>query len=969
MAADRGFGRMPARLRAVAVLLAVAGVTIGDHVDLRAKDEIKGEYLLRVAPDDLASVAATYNLRVDPDRRDGDLYVVYDDDDRLEDALELEVGSDQDVQLFERNRELVLPEAQPDVQLNLSTAAILEQIPGGSVATFQGQTVWTPYVEQPALDTIKLDGARARGRTGGGIVAVIDTGIDPTHPALKDALVPGFDFTRNTAGTPSEFADLVPSTATLLQLSTAAILERDEVRAMNPATAAVLELSTAAILETLPQGDKPPAAFGHGTMAAGLVRLIAPDAKIMAIKAFRGDGSSDVFDLARAVYYAVDHGARVINMSFSLPSESKELKRALDYAESKGVVCLASAGNQGTKGDVFPAAWSHAIGIGSTTIADARSSFSNYGDHVFELAAPGEGLITAWPGGRYAAAWGTSFSTAVVAGGAALLVDPAVTPTTAAAVVEADVIDRALREAKKLGKDLGRGRIDLDAAAAFRGNFSSGGGTILPPDGDDDSDSMQNADELKFGLDPTRNDAAEDPDGDGRTNAQELAAGTHPRGFWKAYLAEGATSTFFSTAIALANPSTTTPAKVLLRYQPAFGANVGQFIDLPAHARRTIAVREDLADLATAEFSTVVESDLPIGIDRTMSWDASAYGSDAERGITVGPQTEWYFAEGATHSGFDLFYLVQNPGENDAQLEITFLRHAPLPPLVVTAAVPAATRRTIWVDTIPGLDASDVSAIIRSSNGVPVLVERAMYLNSGGRVFAAGHSAAAVPAPATRWFLAEGATGTFFDTFVLLANPDTRAAEVTLTFLVPAGAPIVQHYTVPAQSRFNVWVNVADPRLADTAVSTVVESTNGVPVVVERAMWWPRTGWMEAHNSAAATETGTRWILAEGEVGGAAGTETYVLVANTGDADGQARVTLLFEDGTTAAKLFPLTAQSRTNVAIASEFPQAANRRFGTLIESVGATPAPLVVERAMYANAGGVFWASGSNAAATKLP
>ena len=88
-----------------------------------------------------------------------------------------------------------------------------------------------------------------------------------------------------------------------------------------------------------------------------------------------------------------------------------------------------------------------------------------------------------------------------------------------------------------------------------------------------------------------------------------------------------------------------------------------------------------------------------------------------------------------------------------------------------------------------------------------------------------------------------------------------------------------------------------EPGLADQAVSTTIESTNGVGILVERAMWWPgdATTWYEAHNLPGATATGTRWGLAEGEVGGASSTQSYILIANTSAFAGSATVTLLFE--------------------------------------------------------------------------
>ena len=111
------------------------------------------------------------------------------------------------------------------------------------------------------------------------------------------------------------------------------------------------------------------------------------------------------------------------------------------------------------------------------------------------------------------------------------------------------------------------------------------------------------------------------------------------------------------------------------------------------------------------------------------------------------------------------------------------------------------------------------------------------------------------------------------------------------------------------------------------------------------------------------------WGLAEGEIGGPSGEETYILVANTSSFAGSAKVTLLFEDGTTTERIYTLGAQSRTNVAVGPDFGAiVAGRRFGAIIESLGTTPAQIVVERAMYHDAPGQVWGAGTNALATRL-
>jgi hypothetical protein len=247
-----------------------------------------------------------------------------------------------------------------------------------------------------------------------------------------------------------------------------------------------------------------------------------------------------------------------------------------------------------------------------------------------------------------------------------------------------------------------------------------------------------------------------------------------------------------------------------------------------------------------------------------------------------------------------------------------------------------------------------------------------MYYTPGPLLFRAGHESAGVTSAATSWYLAEGATGPFFDLFLLVANPSDQAAEVAVTYLLPGGGTLRHTHRVGPLQRYTIWVDQEAPALADTAVSMVVESTNGTPIVVERSMWWPgdSRAWTEAHNAPGTTVTGLAWAVADGEVSDdAAQRATYYLVANPGAATAQVKVTLLFADGTpVATRTFPVAAHSRFGVSVRDEFPSAIGKRFGALIESLGATPAPIVVERAMYADGGGERWAAGTNALATRL-
>jgi hypothetical protein len=493
-------------------------------------------------------------------------------------------------------------------------------------------------------------------------------------------------------------------------------------------------------------------------------------------------------------------------------------------------------------------------------------------------------------------------------------------------------------------------------------DISTGEIDIFVRDLDPDADGLPSYWETYWGLNPALStDAAADPDADGATSLAEYAAGTHPLGTVIRYLAEGASNAFFSTVVEVANPSLA-PMPILVRHQGDNGQTSSTPMQVPARGKVGF-----VAGLAgAASFSTVVEANGPVAVDRTMTW-GGGYGSHAETAAAA-PALTWFLAEGATHGSFTLFYLLQNPGAAPATVDVTYLRPSPAAPVTRQYTVPAASRLTIAVDAIDELAATDVSAQIVSS--VPILVERSMYMNTANppTVFGAGHAGAGVTATATQWFLAEGATGAFFDLYYLIANPTTQAATVRVSYLLPSGEPVVKQYAVAAQSRLTISVDGEDARLADTPVSAIVESTNAVGIVVERSMWWPGQGqWQEGHLSAGTTASARRWLLAAGAVG--PGTETYVLIANTGATAGTVTLTTLpAMPGTQGlTTTIPIAANARVSVPMSSFTALSANggSSFGTLLEST----ADIVVERAMYTDHDGIVWAAGTAALGTPLP
>jgi subtilisin family serine protease len=264
-----------------------------------------------------------------------------------------------------------------------------------------GRVLWsagggtTEYYAQWAPQKIRLPEAHAITHGAGSTIAVLDTGVDFTHPQLVGHLLPGYDFIDND-NDPSEVG----------------VYGEDH-------------------------------GFGHGTHVTGLVALVAPAAQIMPVRILDQHGEGSLWTLAEGLLYAVDpdndpatnDGANIINLSLSTIERSRLIKDILravtcqDTASADGFPCIrpgvvvvASAGNDGSSDLQYPAAEpvTGLISVGASTEFDSLASFSNYGSWV-KIAAPGEFILSTVPGGGYGTWSGTSMAAPLVSGEAALV--------------------------------------------------------------------------------------------------------------------------------------------------------------------------------------------------------------------------------------------------------------------------------------------------------------------------------------------------------------------------------------------------------------------------------------------------------------------------------------------------------------------------------------------------------------------
>jgi hypothetical protein len=501
-----------------------------------------------------------------------------------------------------------------------------------------------------------------------------------------------------------------------------------------------------------------------------------------------------------------------------------------------------------------------------------------------------------------------------------------------------------------------------DTAGNSQGRYAGGpvrvGGFAASLRTDSNQNGLPDWFEARYGATNPNADA----DGDGVSNLAEYQAGTNPltSNVWS--LSEGATG-FFNQRLALANPDSA-PADVTVTYlRPGGQPPITRLYSLLPYGRLTVNVNE-IAGLRSNEVSTVVTTNNGgVVAERTMFWGDQWYGGHTGKALQ-NPSTEWFLAEGAANSRFSTFILLANATATVAHPTLTFLREGASALVYTPPALQPFSRLTVFTnDDVPGLTGAFSTRI---TSDVPITAERSMYFN-GPKPMEGGSEAAAVTKAEKHWYVAEGATG-FFDEYVLMANPNPTETIAMVRYLLPSGPSAPVAWKLPPNSRTTLEVK-AQPGLASTEVS--VEINANQDIVVERAMYWPAGNWIESHASAGITETGTLLALAEGEVGGSRGFESYILIANPSAQAAAVTLTFLREGGRApiTSGAFTVGAGARVSRAI-GEFvgpgKLASGEKVGILISSTNGVP--IVAERAMYWNGGGVFWGGGSNETAFTL-
>lgn len=332
--------------------------------------------------------------------------------------------------------------------MELNEGTTLLSSPHAAYLTVSPNAAADWYKTQPAFVHVNLQPALTYSRGWGVVVADINSWVDYSHPALAGHLTSGYDF---VIGKPTGVTSLNDSSASYLDDSSASYLDGVTTLYLNDSSASYLDDSSASYLDSLNP------AYSHGTLTAGIIAAVAPDAIIMPLRAFDDNGASNTFMIAKAIRYAVEQGAQVINMSLGTFSDTAVLRTAVAHAISRGVIVTASAGNSATSAPQYPAAYSGVLSTAATNIVDVKAPFSNYGATVF-VDAPGVNILSTVPGNLYGLVNGTSFSAPIIAGAAAILRASGVADIAskiATGAINIDCLNAAY------SGQLGRGRVDI----------------------------------------------------------------------------------------------------------------------------------------------------------------------------------------------------------------------------------------------------------------------------------------------------------------------------------------------------------------------------------------------------------------------------------------------------------------------------------------------------------------------------
>ena len=352
--------------------------------------------------------------------------------------------------------------------------------------------------------------------------------------------------------------------------------------------------------------------------------------------------------------------------------------------------------------------------------------------------------------------------------------------------------------------------------------------------------------------------------------------------------------------------------------------------------------------------------------------------------------TVWYFAEGSTRNSPRQFYewiTIQNPGNSTADVTLSCMD---TDGNIETSDTSIESQRRYTADISTLMDNRDVSVTVQSTNLQPIIAERVMYWDSSGITYAGGHATHGVTAAAETWYFAEGSTRIEprqYYQYITIQNPGVTTAEVKVTFMDTAGNTAIVEPSIAGQRRYTVTVS---DHMSNSDLSTTVESTNSVPIIAERPMYWDSeaqtsasskavpVGCSEAQTSASpkavpvgasteytfigghvapgVTAAADTWYFAEGST--RTGTPQYyewITIQNPGLTSADVKATFMDSSGNTAIVERSIAGLRRDTINVNSSME---NKDVSATVETTNG--ALVIAERPMYWTAGGIPYVGG---------
>lgn len=291
------------------------------------------------------------------------------------------------------------------------------------------------------------------------------------------------------------------------------------------------------------------------------------------------------------------------------------------------------------------------------------------------------------------------------------------------------------------------------------------------------------------------------------------------------------------------------------------------------------------------------------------------------------PATTWYLAEGSTAAGFETWVLVENPGDNPANVTLTYMNETGEKAGPNQTLAPHSRATFNVADSL----ANDWAVSTKVTSDQPVIAERSMYWKNRK----AGHCANGVATPGTEWYMAEGCTANGFETWVLLQNPGDSAAKATLTYMNENGVTNGPTVDLAPHSRATVDVSKTLPN--DFQVSTKVICDQ--PIIAERSVYFNSRNGGTCEDGVDSPKFKT--LLAEGSTANTF--ESWILIQNAGLSDATVYITYFTENG--AQERAPLMVKAGQRVSLNESADIGSDAQVSASVQST----TPVAVERAVY--------------------